>query len=413
VSFSSDAVRMDRDFILNLEHEEGGLSRAFRFQGEEEAFLQLDLYLSGGESPNDRKAHEAREIIFLLDCSGSMQGDSIREARKALEICLRGMEEGSFFNVYRFGSTHQALFPEAVPYRENEINKALKLMSTVNADLGGTEILRPLREIYSSVRETDRKRVVILLTDGEVGNESEVFDLVRKGAGATRMFAIGIGAGCNEYFIKGLARAGKGASEFIYPGERIEPKVLRIFGRLSRGVLENPEIQWGEGRLEQAPASPAIFLESPVTIFAKGNAGVFSQDWVTVNGKVDGRERTWQVEVLEANHENLPLPLLWAREKIRDLEESGDERGSRQADRKKSKQQQAIVEISKRYGVLSQSTSYVAVEQREEKDKTTGEVVLRRVPALVTVGWHGMGACSGLQAVCNRICWQWLLLWPI
>ena len=200
---------------------------------------------------------------------------------------------------------------------------------------------------------------------------------------------------CNEHFIKGLARVGRGASEFIYPGERIEPKVLKIFGKVDQTGIEDCRVLWPKERVEQAPAAPAIFLESPVTIFARGKAGDFAGDCITVKGKVNGKERNWRVEVVETDHESLPLPLLWARERIMDLEESGDERGSRQVDRKKSKQQQAVLEISKRYGILSQSTSYVAVEERDEKDKTRGEVVLRKVPVLVTVGWHGAGSLFG------------------
>jgi len=399
VTFSAQSVRMDRDFILNIEYEESFASRAYRYQSGQEGFLQLDLLLEtepmGINGSQGQERQDARkEIIFVLDCSGSMSGDSIREAKKALEICLRGLESGSAFNMYRFGELYDRLFLGSGSYTEKSLDEALAFLKSTEANLGGTEILRPLMKIYSETPKDLIERDIILLTDGEVGNEDEIFDIVRWNQESTRVFSIGIGVGCNEYFIKGLARAGRGASEFIYPGERIEPKVLRLFSKITQKSLNNPQILWGEGAVEQAPFTPVIFLESPTTVFARCLDNDLLPEKITIKGHVNGQDREWEIEITESHDENVPLPILWARERIRDLEETrGDhkERGSRQRERKGDREKETILDLSKRYSILSQSTSFVAIEQREEKDKSTGELMLRKIPVLVTVGWHGIG----------------------
>lgn len=392
VTFAQETARMDRDFVLNLEEEGNPVGRAYRQLQDGEEFLQVDVCLPADDRKGKTLKGKGAEVVFLVDCSGSMSGDSIEEVRRAVEICLKGMKEGILFNIWRFGTSHESLFPKPLPYSQESAEKALEYVRKMEADLGGTEILKPLREILSgNGREKERGKDIVLLTDGEVGNETEIFDLLRKRGDRARVFPIGIGAGCNEHFIKGLARAGKGASEFIYPGERIEPKTLRLFGLLGSGSITGLTVSTMG---EQAPADPALFVGRPATVFVKGRKGEFAKK-VAVKAEVNGVKKVWEVEVVDAGGESLPIPLLWARERIRDLEEGHGVKGSRQAGRKKAANAREVIDLSKKYGILSQSTSYVAVQELEEKDRFTGEVVLRKVPTLVTVGWHGIGNVPG------------------
>jgi Ca-activated chloride channel family protein len=416
VQFSARSVKMDRDFILYVTPRKSkSASRAYRVRTDDGTFLQLDLMLSaeedgsemeirrgksrgraltkpgkaGGRDHRDRR----REIIFLLDCSGSMTGDSIKEAKRALEICLKGMEMGTAFNVCRFGSTYEFLFDEPARYTNKTCATALKYLECTGANLGGTEVLAPLKAVYAhEPGKLSRGRDIVLVTDGEVGNEAQVIGLVESHNSATRVFSLGIGAGPNAHLVKGLARAGRGRASFIFPGERIEPKVLSVFGDLVQPVLDDPVILWGSRGVEQSPELPAIFLDRPMTIFARCPDGAQSRGKLTLKGKIDGRERRWEIQVVDADPKGLPVPVLWARERIRDLE--GDGRaaggGSGQAERKLGRRNKEIVAISKQYGLISGLTSFVAIEERKQKDKATGKIVVRKVPTLVTVGWHGM-----------------------
>jgi Ca-activated chloride channel homolog len=399
VTFSSEEVVMDRDFILTISYEKAFQNRAYLHRTEEGPFVQLDLNLNDDKKSEEPSIIEPKEIIFVLDCSGSMMGDSISQAKKALGIALKALPTNAFFNICRFGSTFKFLFRGSENYSESSLSKGLSFLQEADADLGGTEILAPLKHICSSKKQSDgSQRNIILLTDGEVGNEQQIFDLVRERGGSLKVFAIGIGAGCNEYFIKGLARATGGASEFIFPGERIEPKVLSIFNKVSQTGLMDAVIEWGVPDAVQAPSLPAIFLGSPVTLFARFPSGDSFSKGITVKGALNGIARSFEIAVEEASNEALPVALLWARERIRDLEEGDDanlRKGSRQVRKQKELRDSTIIDLSKRFNLVSQLTSFVAVEEREEKDQATGEMVLREVPALVTMGWHGFGSVLG------------------
>jgi len=149
--------------------------------------------------------------------------------------------------------------------------------------------------------------------------------------------------------------------------------------------------------VEQASAAPEIFLDTPITVFAKCKNARGSLGNIKIKGKLKGQEREWEIDVLDSSHENLAIPVLWARERIRDLEESQEAlglRGSRQRERKQEKWKDMVLQLSKKYGILSRSASFVAIENRDEKDKSTGELVLRKIPVLVTVGWHGIGVSA-------------------
>jgi len=399
VSFSSEEVKMDRDFILYLESKDTSLMRAYRHITNGETFIQLDLLILKEKLKKDAEdvtelQDTPAEIVFLIDCSGSMQGDSIQEAKKALGIFLKGLSPGTYFNIWRFGSTHESLFQRSVKYSDDNLNKALSYLDRMQADLGGTEIFAPLEAIYSQVMpvEGDLPKDIILLTDGEIGNEEQVLDLARRHP-PVRVFPVGIGAGPNEFFIRSLARNSRGACEFIFPGERIEPKVLLLFPKIREQTLTDFEIRWGGQYVEQAPAMPFFFFDRPQTVFARVKAKNRSNNEITVRGNIEGVAKEWTVRVENVESETVPIPTLWARERIRDLEENRDlldRNGSQQRMRKTKHRNEMIVNLSKTYEVLSRSTSFVAVEDREEEDKTKGELVLRKIPVMVTAGWHGI-----------------------
>lgn len=400
VSLSSESVLMDGDFILYLEGKEDFISRAYTCRSNNETFCQIDINLKKTETDDSGKEGEItsqtkKEIIFAIDCSGSMSGDSIREAKKALEVMLRALSPGTPFNIYRFGSSYECLFKDSVAFSKDPMDRALLYLNKMDADMGGTEILGFLKAVLLNRERYDENTQtnIIILTDGQVANEREILDLVYNHQKTTRVFSVGIGAGPNEYFIKAIARGSKGECEFIYPGERIEPKVLRLFSKMMESSLSDFEIVWGNDVVEQAPQNPAIFLTTLQTVFAKMKSGEHP-DKIQLKAKEEGTEKVWEIEVVDSSQKDVPIPTLWARERIRDLEEwvdQADDAGSKQKERKIKARKEMIVDLSKKYGILSSYTSFVAIEEREDKDKHKGELVLRKVPVMVTVGWHGIG----------------------
>lgn len=392
VVLARDVEAPDRDFVLTVEaaepHRPGAL--LVRRNGRDHLLVELRPDLP-------QPARPARDLLFLVDCSGSMNGDSIDEARRAVELCLRALGPGDRFQVVRFGSTHQALFPDFQEYTQESLDRAVALVRAMRADLGGTEILGALTA--AAARPAKGWHLdAIVLTDGEVSNEELVLAFARQHRGAVRFFSFGIGAGSSEFLVRGLARESGGEAEFIHPGERIEEKVLRQFSRIASPALTDLSLDWGGLKVEQAPASlPPVFAGGTFRVLARlgKSAASCAGRTVRLSGTAGSGPVEWTATVAEAG-DGGAIPGLWARERIRDLEAGfGVAAGSRQK-RGSAAGKRAIVALSKEYGVLCSETSFVAVEERPEAERTDGEVELRRVPVMVTAGWHG-----GVQAMVN------------
>jgi len=401
IEFSSETVRMDRDFVLNIKYKKGFENRGYICRSNKGTFIQVD-FCPGAEEFAATASNPAsvmrKEVIFVLDCSGSMSGNSIAEAKKALDVFLKGLEEGMRFNIYRFGSSFKKLLDESVPYTEETLDMMVKRMGNIDADLGGTEMLAPLKDIYDSKVLSGYTREVILITDGQVGNDAAVTERISRGSN-TRLFTVGIGYGPNEYFIKQMARTGGGKSVLIAPGERIEPRILSLFKSIMSGSITDLKIDWGTDA-EQSPYSPIVFAGDMVSILARNADGTGLPEEVTISGKAGSTDKKFTLKMQEICGGNIPVHLLWARESIRDLEEGTtgiSDRGSKQTQRKENRVKEKIIKISKEFGLISRETSFIAIEKREEKDKAIGEVVLRKVPVNFTKGWCGGGSMHFLS----------------
>ncbi|MBM3120072.1 MAG: VWA domain-containing protein [Chloroflexi bacterium] len=387
VEFSAQTVAMDRDFVLDITYTEEFQNRAFYWTRGDEKFIQIDFVPSLKVLNNH--ADSSKEIIFVLDCSGSMNGSSIKEAKQALIIFLKGMDASMRFNVYRFGSTFEKLFEMSKPYTQGNLETAVNYLSGVQADLGGTELLAPLLAIYQDVIEQDNHRNIILITDGQVGNETKISSLVQGHSQTTSLFTVGIGYGPNEYLIKLLARSSGGASECIVPGERIEPKVLRLFRKVMSGKINNCSVQWGF-EVDQIPSMPIVYNGEAISIFAKVLNGTAVPNTLVIAGDFMNSRQEWVVSIKPVVGTDTPVSLLWARGKIEELEGGvASASGSKQVERKERDTKEAIIALSKEYGVLSKETSYVVVEKRPDAQGGTGDLVFRKIPVMLTKDWHG------------------------
>lgn len=383
VTLSSREAALDRDFVLSVEAE--GLDTP-------QAWIEQDDDATGAIAvafaPDLGSASAPGDITFLVDRSGSMGGTSIEEVRNALQLCLRSMVPGCRFNIVGFGSTFQPLFPESRPYDEASLADASAHVSALEADLGGTEILPALKFVLEQRGSRTLPRQIVVLTDGEVTNTDAVLSLAKEHAADGRIFTFGIGAGASHHLVNGLARAGGGTAEFIFPRERVEPKVVRQFGRLLSPALTNVAVSWGG--LGVTPATMAIapiFSEGRLLVYAftKGLApGVVRLTADSPSGPI-----AFDVAVDPANAvRGRMVATLAARSRIRELEEGPawlSLRGSRQTDRKASAVRQEIVALATQYGLMSRETSFVAIERRDTP--VQGDVQLRRVPIALTSGW--------------------------
>jgi hypothetical protein len=289
----------------------------------------------------------------------------------------------------------EQLFDRSRPYDEASLSAASEHVRALEADLGGTEILEPLRRVFAEPAGDSLVRQVVVLTDGEVSNTDAVLGLVKDHASSHRVFAFGIGAGASAHLVRGMARAGGGAAEFVAPGERIEPKVLRLVGRLLSPALTGVRATWEGLEVQQAPATPpAVFHGSRLVLYGFARelrAGRFQL-------RASGPDGPLAYDVPVDPARAVPgsvVATLAARARIRELEESPawlQTRGSRQQRGQQGSATREIVALAVRYGLVSRETSYVAIERREVP--VAGDVQLRQVPIALTHGWGG-GAIEG------------------
>lgn len=387
VRLSQAAVAMDRDFVLLVRRRSE--SPAACVVAAEGDGTRVAMVTFRPEVPETDAGPQGREVVFVVDCSGSMGGAKIEQARQALALCLRGLDPADTFEIVRFGSQHDRFFGEARPYTEESLARATRWLPQLQANMGGTEILEPLQVINRQPVDPERPRQLLLLTDGQVSNEDDVIALCREHRADTRVFTFGIGAAASAHMVRGAARAGGGASEMIAPQERIEPKVLRTFGRLRTPVWSDVEVDWGGMDVEVAPAEvPPVFAGDVVTLFARIRSGAAERIALSAGGQ------RWELPLdLESATPGGPVPQLWARQAIRDLEDgrtvprqgSAQRRGHRE-DRVRAR----IVELGTRYQLASRETSWVAVHRRTGEDRVTESAVLRKVPVAMASGWGGL-----------------------
>lgn len=387
VTLSQRDTPLDRDFVLLVDAPSLSAPQVRVERDDEDALAIAVAFV-----PEPPQAQSPAEVVFLVDRSGSMAGPSIAEVRNALQLCLRSMIPGCRFNIVGFGSTIDPLFAASREYDDASLAEATAYVARLEADLGGTELLPALTHVLDRPARGSLSRQIVVITDGQVSNTDAVLAIAANHSHHARVFTFGIGAGASHHLVKGLARAAQGVAEFIYPGERIEPKVVRQFGRLLSPALTSVRVDWGGLEVTQAPSQPPpIFGEGRLVLY--GFVRRVAEDRQAVEVRITAESSAGPVVFavpvdLALAARGRTVATLAARARIRELEESPEwigSRGSQQRDRKQPGATREILELGIRYGLITRETSYVAIERRDTP--VAGDVQLRRVPIALTTGW--------------------------
>lgn len=215
------------------------------------------------------KDFSGEEFIFIVDCSGSMDGNEIKLAVQCLIFFIKSLPENSYFNVIRFGSKFVPLFSKPVPYTNENAIKAINLAETLQANLGGTVLSDPLKYVFSKPRSKWGKlRRIYVLTDGCVFDRSEVINMVGLYKSTTMCNSIGIGYGVDKELVEGIAKKGNGFSDFVLSGDDMRSKVIDQLSQSLNGLCqvdisfennENVEIVPPLSLTKLSPGIPATF----------------------------------------------------------------------------------------------------------------------------------------------------------
>lgn len=375
VTFESEPL--DRDFVLLVSGAAPGDSAsvaAHRAPGAEQGYVALtvvpDLF--------DQKEEEQRlTCVFLLDRSGSMGGASMTQARTALRLCLRQLKEGDRFNIIAFDDYMETLHMEPVVFSGRTLAEADAFLERVDAR-GGTELLGPLLHAVGMAKDG----LVVLLTDGQVANEDEIFSRVSAARMGTRISSFGIGTNVSTALLSNLAKATNGALDMIYPGERIDEKVALSFARATAARITDISVTF-EGVFlgEIAPNPPRDLVDGePWTLFATYDEPGMGH--ATIRGKKNGQAFALQVPVWLPENESTPfVERLWAKERIKAL--LGAELDGRRAAAMKAR----IVELCTKHGIASKYASFVVIEKRKGERRQSEQAETHVVPVSLPAGW--------------------------
>ncbi len=352
ITLRADTVPADRDFALTWRPASGQAPTvaAFREQSGEDHYALL-MAMPPAES-GQPMAPVARETIFVIDTSGSMSGTSIEQARAALLLALNRLTAQDRFNVIQFNSVTHVLFSQPQRVKPETLRKAVHYVDQLKAN-GGTEILPALKIALKGEAPATHLRQVIFLTDGQVGNEDELFEVIRSQLGTSRLFTIGIGSAPNSHFMRKAAEFGRGTFTHIGSTSEVKVQMDAIFRKLERPVLTDIRVEGLTDQTEMFPSRiPDLYEGEPVMVAIKGRA---LPSAVTITGMVGNKPWTTAVTLSEQDQRE-GLSVYWARQKIAALMDQQrygqDEAATRQA----------VLDVALQHHLVSTYTSLVAVD---------------------------------------------------
>ncbi|XP_034411271.1 von Willebrand factor A domain-containing protein 5B1 [Cyclopterus lumpus] len=189
--------------------------------------------------------HKAtRELLFLVDRSGSMSGTNIHHVKDAMVVALKSLPPGTMLNVVGFGTTIKPLFTSSKLCTDVTLMQALEYIQRMRADMRGTNLLGALSWVYQQPMQRSYPRQVFIITDGSISNMPKVLELVRRNTCAGRCFGLGLGPRACRRLLQGVAKLTGGTTEFLDDEERLQPKLIKSLKKAFEPVLTDVRIDW-------------------------------------------------------------------------------------------------------------------------------------------------------------------------
>jgi len=387
-------VEMNRDFVLRW--------RPVATQAPVAAFFNENLKNAAGDDeyhgllmvmPPQQINHQqlpARELVLVIDTSGSMAGTSMEQAKQALLLALKRLTATDYFNVIEFNSNTHKLFDQSVVASGNNIAVARRYVNGLSAN-GGTEMQGALEAALVSSVDDDisysRIRQVVFITDGSVGNEEALFSYIVKNVQKNRLFTVAIGSAPNGYFMKKAAQFGRGVYTSIGSVQEVNSTMTALFEKIEKPVLTDVNVTFHNGGVtEFYPVKiPDLYAQEPLLLYVKLGE---PSDTVTISGEYEGRYwqqdvvPSWSAKTLSTTTSTTKafrgVATLWARQKIEYLMDEAVRQGNRDQFR------DDIVTLGMHYNIMSRYTSFVAIDQtpsRSEYENLKRRAIANSMPA--------------------------------
>jgi Ca-activated chloride channel family protein len=381
VFLSDPDARSDRVFELNWTPVFGNLpeSSLMTYDDGEAVYAMLMMAPPLAEAI----APQPREVVFVIDTSGSMQGTSIEQARAALRQGLGYLGPDDRFNLIRFNSETELLFDESVPFYTSYLLEAESYIDGLVAD-GGTDMAPALDAALNLPGQDGLLRQVVFITDGSVGNEGELLLQIGQELRDSRLFTVSIGSAPNAVFMRKAAEIGRGSHTQIGRLDEVGERMSLLWSRIQNPALQNLCVDWGMDAEFYPEIIPDLYAGEPVWLYARLP---YQPSGVVLCGELEGRP--WQQESrLMAGNGSDTLVTLWARSKIEALEESRIFGANHDFIRGE------VTQLALAHGLLTPYTSLVAVDRTPARPR--GEALeSESVPSLLPAG--STGSASGFS----------------
>ena len=358
VRLKEKATIPNKDFILRYKTASDEIGDAVLTHASElGGFFTLIL------QPPERVAPEQitpKEMVFVLDSSGSMNGEPIEKAKQTMLHCLANLNPKDTFNFITFAGDTHILFDKPVAATKRNVEKAQDFVKS-REGRGGTEMMKAIRAALEPSDSQEHMRIVCFMTDGFVGNDMAIIDEIQRHPNA-RIFSFGIGASVNRFLLDNMAKAGRGEVDYVTLKTAGEEVAKRFYERLRNPVLTDIEIDWGGLPVTEVYPERILDLFSAKPVVVHGQALKAASGEITLRGKVAGRpfERKIAVELPDRKPEHEVLGPLWARQKMEHLMNQ-DWRGIQEG-KPRTEIKEQIVDLGLKFRLVTQYTSFVAVE---------------------------------------------------
>ncbi len=355
VSLAAGTTAMDHDFELVWRPVRSAAPRAMTFT---ETIGGKPYHLLMVMPPDEASPQVMpREVIFIVDTSGSMHGVSISQAKRAVHLAIKALKPGDRFNVIEFNSFTNALYAQTVPASSANVGNALKFVKQLQAN-GGTEMRPAITMALNAPPHETHLRQIVFITDGAVGYEDEMFSMIEDKLGNARLFTVGIGSAPNSWFMRKAAEAGRGSYTFVSALHEVREKMDALFAKLESPQVTDIAVQWPSGVVIDSYPSvvPDLYLGEPVVVRVQASGPFRSGDTVRVVGNsVAG---AWRADVpLSGPVTSEGVAALWARARIGALMD--EERRGADAEQARA----SILDTALTHHLVSKYTSLIAVDK--------------------------------------------------
>lgn len=371
VALADRAMIPNRDFVLEFRVAGDTIKSNLLTYAEPETgqgYFTLMLYPPAGVGS---LARQPMEMVFVLDCSGSMSGRPLAQAKAAVTTALDHLREGDTFQIIRFSDDSSQFGPAPVPATAENLRRARVYLAGLNGG-GGTRMIEGVKAALDFPHDPSRLRFVSFMTDGYIGNETEILAEVHRRVGSSRIFSFGVGSAVNRYLLERMAKEGRGAVAYLGPQDFASDVMEKFFNRISHPALTDVRIDWGGMAVSDVyPAKlPDLFVGRAVMVTGKF---LGAPSGVTVSGIAGSVGHTFDIAAGGADSGNASLAKLWARLRIADLSD-------RQAWAPGRGLESEILSTALHHQLMSAYTSFVAVDSSHRTAGTHGTTVHQAVP---------------------------------